>query len=106
MEQQFIYLEMEGIHYKLPYSSVLFVKSVGEYCEVYTSTMIFFLYSSLSTLLLDAPGNELIQCHRSYAINPKMIKNITKEYIELMEFVLPIEPGFNKSLQHYFRNSN
>lgn len=85
---------LDGIYIKLPFDSLLYVKSHGRYLKYVTKDSIFhsrqYTMQKLEHLLPDF----FCRCHKSYIVNSKYIKNydFTNHYIHLapIQKVIPM----------------
>lgn len=98
VSQQSIYVNKE----KIIIDDIIYVESIGHYCEIVTINNILTVKITFKELLVMLENN-LIQIHRSYLVNFKYVNSIKKCNCYLVNNkTLPISRSFNKIANQKF----
>lgn len=98
VNQQSIYVNKE----KIIIDDIMYVESIGHYCEIVTVNNILSTKIAFKELLVMLE-NKLIQIHRSYLVNFKYVNSIKKCNCYLVNNkILPISRSFNKIANQKF----
>lgn len=77
-QQQHLILESSNASYKIPFPKILFVESIQHKCFIHTTEKVITVSLPLYKIKERCPENLLVQCHRSYLVNPNRIHFIDK----------------------------
>lgn len=80
--EKYVLLHVDEQKMRIPVSAIICVEVFSHVCVIKTCSEQLHVKYSISELE-DMFGNDLVRCHRSYLVNPKFIKSITKKEIRL-----------------------
>jgi DNA-binding LytR/AlgR family response regulator len=90
---------------KIRLNDILFVKSDGDYTEIYTPEKKYLVSFPLKYWIAELPSDNFVQVHRSYLININHIKKVSASKICSNDYNIPIGRVFKKEFRHiYLRN--
>lgn len=79
---------------RLPLNKILFLKAENIYVNIVTETKTYLFRGSLTSLLEKIPKGLLIQTHRSYAINPEFVDQLSANSAHIKDYNIPISRNF------------
>lgn len=102
--EHYISFKEGGSQVKIALNEILFVKAENIYLEFHTKQKVFLYRSSLKKLMENNPADCFIQCHRSFAVNPKYIEKIKSSKIYIGENELPLSRSYKDNFDSFFEN--
>ena len=94
--KKYIKLNCNEIHYCIMFSP---------YIDIHTSSEKITVRKKISELEREIPSKYFIRCHRSYIVNLKYVKSITKDSVVLESGIrIPISRGRYKDINDTFIN--
>lgn len=109
-EEQFFFIKNDiFIKDKLKYSrlnldEILYIKSEGNYLEIYTEeAKTLVIRSSIPTFLEKVNGTHFLQTHRSYVINVDHLSNFEMPFVTVKKIKIPISKKYMDVLLKKFR---
>lgn len=76
-KKMFLRFSVEGVYIKILIDDIFFIESLNKDCVVHTKYGRYNIKRiSLKNILKDIKGSSLVQCHRSYIVNTKLISSI------------------------------
>lgn len=95
-----VYIRNNGKLIKVAVDKIRFVKSEGNYNVVHCNFRKFVVRTALKSLLRDINSHNIIQVHKSYLINLKMIDSISisKNQLVISDQIIPIGRSFKEDL--------
>ncbi len=93
-----LYVDLKISHgiQRVKLNDILYVKSDHVYVNVVCSNAKYFCRYSLSELIALINQPYIVQCHRSYIINTKMIKKYTSTKVYIEDEVIPVGNTYKK----------
>ncbi len=100
--QKFFFIKDGFKNIKISFENILFVKSSGNYLDIFTNEKTFSPRMTFNDLLQKIPVNQFIRVHQSYLINIEVIEKIENNHIYIESHQIPIslryKEGFFKRL--------
>jgi len=96
--KQNITIKSAGVKYILNVNDVLYLKSENVYLEIYTSEKKYLAREKMSKFLSHISARNLIQVHRSYAINPSKINKLLRTSIFIEGVEIPVSRNYRKTV--------
>lgn len=100
--QKFFFIKDGFKNIKISFENILFVKSSGNYLDIFTHEKTFSPRMTFNDLLQKIPVNQFIRVHQSYLINIEAIEKIENNHIHIESHQIPIssryKEGFFKRL--------
>ena len=102
-----IFIKKTGILEKLNYLDILWIKSEGNYCTLFTDKKKYVLKTSLTKLKEKLPKDKFIQCHRSILVQVEKVSqiNLKTKKIFVAQNALDIGRSFRKGIIERLGNS-
>ena len=90
---------------KIFIEDILFVESMENYVNIFTTSSKEVVYSTLKLFLESLPGDHFLQVHRSYVVNIKHIHSIEGNMLHVAGHEIPIarnlrEQAFNSIINN------
>ena len=105
VQSKFITIETPKKIIKLDYDTIEYCIMFSPYIDIHTNSEKITLRKKISDIEKLLPKNSFVRCHRSYLVNMKYIKLISKEYIILESGLrVPISRGKYKETNDAFIN--
>lgn len=102
-ESSIIILETTKQVIKLDYNKIYYCIMFSPYIDIHTNSEKITLRKKISDLEKVLPDKYFVRCHRSYIVNVKYIKSITKNNVLLEnELKIPISRGKYKEINDVF----
>lgn len=96
-----VFVKDKDLLHKIEIANISWVKSDGNYLEIYNDkNKRFLLRSSLDSFLASMPGY-IFRTHRSYAVNAKFIDAVNSSYIVLNQARVPVSKTYRSKLLEY-----
>ena len=96
-----VFVKDKDLLHKIEIASISWVKSDGNYLEIYNDkNKRFLLRSSLDSFLTNMPGY-IFRTHRSYAVNANFIDAVNSSYIVLNNIRVPVSKTYRSKLLEY-----
>lgn len=90
----------DGMYFqKVSFEDVLFLKSEGNYTEIYTANKIHLIRSLLKDVDSRLPKNLFKRVHRSHIINFSKLTSISNTEIKIGTYNIPVGETFKKEIQ-------
>lgn len=90
---------------KLGYNEIYYCIMFSPYIDIHTNSEKITLRKKISEIERDLPSEYFVRCHRSYIVNIKHIKSITKKKVKLSNGIeIPISRGKYKEINDTFIN--
>lgn len=80
---------------KILFSDILFVKSDGNYLDIYTTDKKYVIRQSLDTLYLELDSSIFSKTHRSYIVNTTKITAKTSAAVFINSIEIPLSRNFS-----------
>ena len=80
--KDYCFFKIDGIHKKIIFSDIYYLRSAGNYIEIYTEKSKFLIRSTFKEIAILLPQTQFIQIHRSYIINISNITGYTSSFVE------------------------
>ena len=98
-------IEMAKKYIKLYYDEIYYCITFSPYIDIHTNSEKITLRKKISEMENNLPSKYFVRCHRSYIVNVKHIKSITKNKVLLSNGIkIPISRGKHKEINNAFIN--
>lgn len=101
----YIFVKAQDRFVKLRGDDIIYIKADGSYCEIQTISDKIIVSRHLASLLSQLKNENILQCHRSYAVNINFITAFDFNFIFLKnkdeEESIPYSVSYKESLLHY-----
>ncbi len=87
---------------KLPYYSILYIKSDNIYIEIHTSKKVFIIRDSLEQIHQRLDPDLFLRTHRSYIINRHHVENMGANLIYIKGIAIPISRKYQAIIRSIF----
>ncbi len=85
-------------------SDIAYVESLDNYVKIYFSDRVIVTRESISALEQKLGCFSFVRIHRSYLVNPKLVRTVTNDHVEILGKELPFGRSFrNNALEQFFR---
>lgn len=98
-EKEYLFIKESYTQVKLKIQDIHFIKSEGNYLDIYLAHKTHVIRKKLSDFLELLPQDSFLQCHRRYIINSKRIEIFGKDYLQLHGKKIPVSPRYRNSLE-------
>lgn len=85
----------------VPYDSILYIKSDGNYVDIYCTEKKYAIRQSLDSILLDLDESIFLKIHRSYIVNTNKIIQFSKKEVVIQSLTLPVSRSLGDKLEHF-----
>lgn len=90
-ESPYVLIKQNGKEIRLYTNEIHFVKTDGNYLEIYTPSKKFMIRSSISQFIATLPDKvEFIQVHRSYIVRIEHVQQKSKKELTILEQAIPV----------------
>ncbi|WP_317327183.1 LytTR family DNA-binding domain-containing protein [Turicibacter sanguinis] len=104
--EKIFYVEKGNKLYRFFYNEIKYFTSFDHYIDIYTTHQIFTFRGKISIIEEQLNNAIFYRCHRSYIVNIKAIKKITKNYLILEDNTqIPISRGRYKQTYELVLNT-
>ncbi len=95
-----IFLKKGYSFFKVPFTTILYIKAEGDYCELQTTSGKFIHKASLVKLLDNLPKRHFLKIHRSYIIHLQHIEHVSlsRNEITVSKFPVPVGRTYKAAL--------
>jgi len=97
MDADYIFVKSDKEFHKLEISSILYLKSDGNFVKIITSDNTHFLAGSLQNWIRDLPST-FVRVHKSYIVNLGEVKKVSGNRIRIRDEWIPIGRSHRESL--------
>jgi DNA-binding LytR/AlgR family response regulator len=94
----FILVKADKKVYKVNYSDIDWIESIGDYIKVVTREKSLIVHETLKNILEQLPVEFFIQVHKSYILNMHKIQYIEGNQVKIMNNMIPIGLVFKEEL--------
>lgn len=94
-----IFVKQEHRFVKVPLNDIKYVCKSDNYLEIFTIDNRYIIRTTLSHFLDQIGSNRLFKTHKSYAINPSFITDLSPTMITLQDIDIPISKNYLDSLK-------
>ena len=102
---EFIFVKSGKQLKKIFIADILFVESMENYVNVFTTSSKEVVYSTLKFFLDSLPSDNFLQVHRSYIVNTKHIQSIEGNVLHIASYEIPIARNLrNQALETILNN--
>ncbi len=85
-----IFVKDGHIFEKVKYDDILYIKSEGNYLDLYTTKKRFVLRNTIKKIVLKLDPANFFQCHRSYVLNLNYIDKISSSSVFIGDKEIPL----------------
>jgi DNA-binding LytR/AlgR family response regulator len=93
-----IFVRVDGRYIRLPYESILYVESLGDYVTFVTDTKKHIVHSTLKNIDEKIKSKDFLKVHRSYIINLSKIVDIEENNLVIKDKVIPVSRAHKPAL--------
>jgi len=90
---------------KIFIEDILFVESMENYVNIFTTSSKEVVYSTLKLFLESLPGNHFLQVHRSYVVNIKHIHSIEGNMLHVADHEIPVARNLREQVFNSILNN-
>ena len=90
---------------KIFLEDILFIESMENYVNVFTTSSKEVVYSTLKLFLESLPGNYFVQVHRSYVVNVKHIHSIEGNMLHVGAYEIPVARNLREQVFNIVLNN-
>lgn len=106
-ESKYIIVKVDKELTKLFYNDILYCIMFSPYIDIHSSKEKITLRKKISDIEKELPSDMFVKCHRSYLVNLKYVKLISKNFVTLDNGVkIPISRGKYKEVNEKFLSYN
>lgn len=98
----YIVIRADYNFHKIKASEILFVKANGDYITLTTINDSYTFHARLKNFIHKLPEGDFMQCHRSYIVNLRRIKQMDKSTLVLEGNEIPVSSSYKKELNNAF----
>lgn len=81
-----------------PVDNILYIEAIGDYQKVWTEDEVFTILSSMDQLTKHMIQYDFIRIHRSYLVNPTMLKEILPKHVIIRDKKIPIGRSYRQNV--------
>jgi len=96
--QSFIMVKSNKKHYKLPYSEIKHIKSMGDFVKIHTTGKVYLSSDTLKNIETQLPKNQFVRIHKSYIISIEAFRYIEGNQVKIGEEFLPVGQTYKDAL--------
>jgi two-component system response regulator LytT len=96
-----IFIKKDYLLVKIKFEELKYIKSDGNYIEIYCDNKKLITRSTLKDFLLKLPSQRFVQVHKSYAVNIEHVDAIEYSNIIIGKESIPISRSFADELKKY-----
>lgn len=85
----------------IPHNTILYIKSDGNYVDIYCDTKKYSIRQSLDSLVSELDSSIFFKIHRSYVVNTSKIVRFSKKEVVINSTSLPVSRNLNKELEQF-----
>ncbi|WP_118976055.1 LytR/AlgR family response regulator transcription factor [Taibaiella koreensis] len=98
-ENGYILVKQGYEKHRLHHSDILYLESMKDYTKIRTiSGQSLLVLETLSSLLLQLPGDQFMRIHRSYAVNQRKVESIGTGKVMVQGVELPVGKSFKSAV--------
>lgn len=79
----YIFVKSGKSYKKVPYAQIQYIKASGAYCDIMLQGRFYTISASLNKVLEQLGTDDIVRCHRSFAVNIDMISSFDDTTIKL-----------------------
>ncbi|MEE9407457.1 MAG: response regulator [Polaribacter sp.] len=95
--KEYCFFKVDGIHKKIIFSDIKYIRSTGNYIEVYTLSSQYLIRATFKEIAVSLPDSVFLQIHRSYIINIHNITGYTSNFVEFNDTTINVGKKFLES---------
>ena len=99
---QSIIIKEGNISIKLFLFEILYVKSVKNYLEVYTTSKRYVIRQSIENFMLELNTSKFMRVHRSFAVNIDKLDQVTSQELKIQDQIIPLSRNYKKDILSFF----
>ncbi|MGD1840970.1 MAG: LytR/AlgR family response regulator transcription factor [Thermonemataceae bacterium] len=105
VKETYQYLYTDKTLHKIKTSDILYLQAQVDYLAFMTIDQKILIHDSLKNWVEKLSPYGFVQCHRSYVVNIKAVKNISQARLTIGEVQLPVSTTYRKELIAKFEGS-
>jgi two-component system LytT family response regulator len=95
---QFIMVKSDKKHYKLPFSEIRYIQSMGDFVKIHTIGKVYISSDTLKNIETQLPKNQFVRIHKSYIISIEAFRYIEGNQVKIGEESLPVGQTYKDAL--------
>ncbi len=103
-QEHFQYIYADKTLHKIKTADILYIKAEVDYVKVVSKDHKLLALDSLKNWAEKLERFGFVQCHRSYVVNVKAVKNISKSRLTVINEELPVSASYKTALFTLFKN--
>ncbi|NOY97131.1 MAG: response regulator transcription factor [Chlorobi bacterium] len=96
-EKDHLFIKADKKHYKINFTDLLFIESMGDYCKFITEGKTYLSYITLKRLLESLPEN-FLRVHKSFIVQFDKIDLVEGNMVKISGHKIPIGSSYRKGL--------
>ena len=102
---EYIFVKSDKQLKKLFIEDILFIESMENYVNIYTTAAKEVVYSTLKLFLKSLPENNFLQVHRSYVVNTRHIQSIEGNMLHVGDYDIPVARNLREQVFTFILNN-
>jgi DNA-binding LytR/AlgR family response regulator len=98
-------IKHDGLPVNIPFSSILYIQSFGNYLKIYTDKRMYLISDTLTNIITKLSEN-FQRTHKSYIVNLKRVTKATRTNLILEQNKVPISATYKVSVFEKLEKSN
>lgn len=104
-QEKYIFVKSDKLLKKINLKDILFIESLENYVIIHTVSSKEIVYTTLKHIQESLSGENFIQVHRSYVINPYYVKSIEGNLVNIGTAKVPISRNLKEHVLNILINS-
>lgn len=98
--KNYIFIKKDHLHYKIKLSEIKWIKSEGNYLNIFCINSKYLIRLSLKEFLNILPEDTFIQVHRSYIVNMHYVDAFGYRMLKIGNTYIPIGQSYVDNIQN------
>lgn len=98
--KNYIFIRKDHFFYKIKLSDIKWIKSEGNYLDIFCISSKYLVRLSLKEFLSNLPEDTFIQIHRSYIVNIHFVDAFGHRMIKIGNTYIPIGQSYVENIQN------
>lgn len=99
-EKEHLFVKDGTTYVKLPYDKIKYLKSSGNYVDVFCSSGRHSIRATIKDMMKDLPDKNFIQVHKSVLINTDFLESFNSTHLSMDGEELPIGRAYKENLKN------
>ncbi len=103
-KEDYLFVKSGNKLQKIELEEILYVKGMGEYLKIVTTTASVMILQSFAKLSSALPGETFVRVHKSYLVAIDKIESIERNRIKIADELIPISDTYKKTFYDILNN--